>query len=153
MESHEAIRKAIKGKTVEFAKRLGLATVTVNKWQEPTADWSDSGAFNPLDRMETIIEKALEDGRTPDEAFAPIYFLAERFGLVVIPLPACDCLEDLSKELLETIKEFGHLASEASDAMADGRISRAEASRIEEEGNDLLRHVSAFILKTKEAVR
>ena len=153
MQSHEAIHKAIKGKTVEFAKRLGLSSTLVNKWQEPTADWSDSGAFNPVDRTETIIEKALEEGRSPDEAFAPIYYLTERFGLVAIPLPVCHCLEDLSRELMEAIKEFGHLAAEASDAMTDGRISKDEAARIEEEGNDLLRHVSAFMAKAKEAVR
>ena len=153
MQSHEAIHKAIRGKTVEFAKRLGLSSVLLNKWQEPTADWSDSGAFNPLDRIETIIEKALEEGHNHDDAFSPLYYLAEKFGLVAIPVPVCHCLEDLSKELMATIKEFGHLASEASEAMADGHISKDEARRIEEEGNDLLRHVTAFILKAKESVR
>jgi hypothetical protein len=153
MKSHEALHKAIGGKTVEFAKRLGLSSVMLNKWQEPTTDWSDSGAFNPLDRIETIIETALQRGRTDDKAFAPIYFLAERFGLVVIPVPQCDCLKDLHGELMETIKEFGHLASAASEAMADGWISRDEAARIEAEGNDLLRHVSAFIQKAKESVK
>jgi len=153
MQSHEAIHRAISGRTVDFAKRLGLSSALINKWQEPTADWSDSGAFNPLDRTEAIIQKALEEGRAHDDAFAPIHYLAQQFGLVVIPLPASHGLEDLSKELMEAIKEFGHLASEASDAMADGRITKIEAARIEEEGTDLLRHVSAFILKAKEAVR
>lgn len=153
MHSHEALHEAIDRDAVEFAKALGLSTVMVNKWQEPTADWSDSGAFNPLDRTEGIIRIALQRGRPPDKAFSPIYYLSERFGLVTIPVPKCECLKDLSDELMEAIKEFGHLAAAASEAMSDGWISRDEARRIEAEGNDLLRHVSAFIQKAKESVR
>lgn len=153
MKSYEALQQAINGKTVETAKALGIATVTVNKWQEPHTDYTDSGSYNPLDRIETIIEKSLATANCQDAAYAPIYYLAERFNLVAIPIPGCKCLDDLSKELHASIKEFGHLVSVASEAMGDGRVSKREFERIEEEGQDLIRHTMAFIQKAKELAK
>jgi hypothetical protein len=153
MKSYEALHEAISGDTIEFAKRLKTSTSLITKWQEPTTDWSDSGAFNPLDRIEAVIEMAIHKGRSHDQAYAPIYYLAERFGLIAIPIPHARDLKDLSDELMEAIKEFGHLATVSAEAMADGIISRDEAKRIEKEGSDLMRHVAAFMQKANESVR
>jgi hypothetical protein len=153
MKSYEALQKCIKGDTVETAKELGLSTISVNKWQEPHTDFTDSGSFNPLDRINTIINRSVRKGKTADEAYAPLYYLAEEHKHVCIPLPECKCLDDLNRELHESIKEFGHMVSAASEAMLDGRISRMEFKRIEDEGNDLIRHVSAFIIKAKESIK
>jgi transcriptional regulator with XRE-family HTH domain len=152
MKSHEAIQRAIKGRTVEFAKRLGLSASMVNKWQEPTADWSDSGAYNPLDRLEGIAQIALDLGADRDEALAPLYWLNQRFGLHAVPDERSEGLDDLSLDLIETLREVGHLTTVASEALSSGEITVGHASKIEEEGNHLIRRVSVFMKKTKELV-
>lgn len=59
MKSYEAIGRAIGHQATEFAKRLGLSTSMIYKWTEPCNDYSTSGALNPVDRLETVIETAL----------------------------------------------------------------------------------------------
>lgn len=150
MKSFEAIQTAIKGKTVEFARKLGLSTSLVNKWQEPCTDFTDSGALNPLDRIETIIEESQRQGN-PD-AMAPILYLAERFNLSIIPIPKeNNCLSKISQELLKTIKEFGDLAKASSQALQDGRITVKEAKAIDTEVWKLIRQVTAFNEAVKRA--
>lgn len=152
MKSYEALQLAIKGKTIEFARKLGLSTILVNKWQEPHTDFTDSGAYNPLDRIEVIIEEALRQ-KNPD-ALAPIWYLAERFNLVIIPLPKInEDISEISDELLKTIKEFGDLAKEASAALQDGRIDRIEAKKIDKEAWELIRQVACFIEAVKKSIK
>ncbi len=154
MKSYEALQKAISGKTVEHAKRLGRSTSMLSKWQEPHTDYTDPGAYNPLDRIEAIIEGAKSFGVPDDDAYAPIHYLAERFGLITIKAPKyAGELQELSRHLNESIKEFGHMISAATEAMLDGRISRPEYKQIEAEGRDLIRHAMAFLTVAKEAVR
>jgi len=147
MKSHEAIQRSIASKTVEHAKRLRMSTSMVNKWQEPSADFTDSGALNPLDRIEIVMETAISLGTPREEALAPIQYLAERFNIITIPVPkkTSIAMEALSKELLRAITEFGELSQEASKSMCDDRITRREADRIEKEAWDLIRQVAVFI--------
>jgi hypothetical protein len=153
MKSYEALQKCIAGDTVETAKELGLATVTVNKWMEPHTDFTDSGSFNPLDRINTIIHRGVRLRKSADVAYAPLYFIAEEHGHVCIPLPECKRIEDLNRELHESIREFGHMITAASQALQNGRITKNEFKRIEMEGHDLIRHVTAFIMKAKESAK
>lgn len=153
MKSYEALQKCIAGDTVETAKELGLATVTINKWMEPHLDFTDSGSYNPLDRINTIINRSVRLGKPADSAYIPLYYLAEEHKHVCIPLPEYKCLNDLNKELHESIIAFGHMIAAASEAMTGGRISKIEYQQIEEEGHDLIRHVTAFIEKTKESIK
>lgn len=146
LKTHEALNRAIGGQTAAHAFELHLATITVNKWQEPTGDWSDSGAFNPLDRLEKIIETALKLGRvSPDDACAPIEYLAQRFGRILLPLPP-QSIEpsELQKALLATIKEFGELAAASSKALEDGRLSRIECTCIIDEAYQVLATVGTY---------
>lgn len=146
MKSYEAIEKAVARKTVEHAKRLRKSTILVNKWMEPSTDFTDSGTLNPIDRIETIIETSLALGGTPEDAFAPIQYLAERFGLIVIPVPeATGQLEDVSQEMLKVCREFGHLTQETAKDLLDGKLSKKEAARIDKEAWELIRQVAAFI--------
>lgn len=153
MKSYEALQKAINGKTVDFAKRLGLATVTVNKWQEPASDYTDSGSYNPLDRIETIVETAVR--KKHDDSLAPIYYLTEKFNLLAIPMPEIvnHVTEELTKELLATVREFSNLAQAASEAMTDGKISKAEASRVDAMTWQLVRQAMIYNFKVQEAVK
>jgi hypothetical protein len=90
MKSHEALQKAINGKTVEHAKRLGKSTVLINKWQEPHTDFTDSGAYNPLDRIEAIVEESIRQGVPLANALAPIYWLNDRFNLICLPVDSSE---------------------------------------------------------------
>jgi hypothetical protein len=154
MHSYEAINKAIKGRTVEFAKRLRLSTPLLNKWQEPTTDYTDSGAYNPLDRIEAIIETSLAQGAPPEDAYAPLYYLAEKFNHIVIPIAIPHAqTSELSEELLKTVKEFGDLSSESATSLQDGRITRQEYARIDREAWHLIRQVACFLEKVKESVK
>ncbi|HAK89888.1 MAG TPA: hypothetical protein DCP24_12675 [Nitrospiraceae bacterium] len=154
MRSYEAIQRAINGKTIEHAKALGISSSLVTKWQEPHLDFTDSGSYNPLDRIESIIEKSLSLGNPPERAYAPIKYLEERFGIIGIALPEqLPGMNEISHELLETVREFGQLAEAASKALRDGRITKPEYAKIKKEGWDLIRQVAEFLHKASEAVR
>jgi hypothetical protein len=148
MRSFEAINKAISGNTVEVAKKLHLSTSLIRKWQEPTADFDDSGAYNPLDRIEEIIDTSIKCRVPEEDALAPIQYLAEKYNLIIIPIPkTTDKPSEIQKELLKTITEFGELAQAASNALLDGKITRAETRRIEKEAWELIRQVAIFTQK------
>lgn len=154
MQSHEALAVAIDHKTIEHAKRQRKCSSLVHKWQEPHTDFTDSGTTNPLDRIELIIETSLSLGTSPDKALAPVHYLAERFGLVVLSVP-CDktTVHSCEKELLRVIEEFGELARESSHALADGKIRRKESESIETEGWETIRQIARFIKRAQEAVK
>lgn len=151
MKSYEAIQKAVSGKTIDHAKELHLSTSLLHKWQEPSTDFTDSGAHNPLDRLETIIETALSLGTKREEALAPITFLAHRFNLMLVraPRPVMQDTSDLSHSLMMTIQHFGHLVKEASIALTDGRVTKEEYEKIQLEGWHLIETAITF-MKTAE---
>lgn len=152
MKTYEAIHNAIAGKTVAHAKELHLSSSTVGKWQEPTTDFTDSGAFNPLDRIEKIIETSLKLGTVREDALAPIQFLATRFNCFLVPLPdQSPNLKNLQAQLSHTVKEFSHLMAQSADAMADNVITGDERKRIEREGQHLMHHLGCFLEMVKEA--
>ncbi|NOZ67973.1 MAG: hypothetical protein GXP46_01690 [Deferribacteres bacterium] len=146
MTSYDALNKAIGGKTREHAKALGLSTALLYKWQEPSTDWTDSGSYNPLDRIETIIETALKLGQGRNDAFAPLHYLARRFNQILIPAPSsATCLKELQQALMKTIKEFSDLARASAAALEDGRLDPREAEQIKKEGWELIEQASAFV--------
>lgn len=148
MRSFEAINKAISGNTVAVAKKLHLSTSLIRKWQEPATDFEDSGAYNPLDRIEDVIDTAKSCGVPDQDALAPVQYLAEKYNLIVIPIPKItSASSEVQKELLKTIHEFGELAQAASAALLDGKITRNEIRRIEKEAWELIRQVAIFTQK------
>jgi hypothetical protein len=154
MESFEALSTAINRNTVKHAKALGLATSTVNKWQEPSTDFNDSGSYNPLDRIETIIKTALEMGNPADAATMPVQYLAQRFNLFVTPLPPTNPgLSDIIQQIHKTTREFADLIKVSSDAIEDGRFTPDRRRRIEKEGLHLLTAVSTLIKMIQEKSR
>lgn len=147
MESFLALEMAIDRKTREHAKRLGLSTSLVGKWQEPHSDFTDSGAKNPLDRLEQIIETSISLGGSENESLAPLFYLAHRFGFACIKLPESNrpLIEKLQAEFALTIKEFGKLITEVAGALDDGKIDILEAKRIKDKSHQLIRQVLTFI--------
>lgn len=154
MESYEAIATAINRDTVKQAKALGLSTSLLAKWQEPSTDFTDSGAYNPLDRILTIMKTSQELGTPLEAALAPLLFLAQSLNCAIIPLPSAgQCLNNVTKQLYRVIKEFGDLIKESSDAIKDGRITPDERRRVEKEGQQLLYHLGLFLKLIQEAAK
>lgn len=152
MKSYEAIARAVNGLAVEVAKRLRLSTSLLYKWMEPCVDYSDSGALNPLDRLETLIETALQTNPRREDALAPLQYLNERFDLIAFPRPKRQqTTTEIYQELLKTITEFGKLAQIASDALEDRILTGDEKQEINAEGWRLLRQVAAFLQSVKRS--
>lgn len=153
MHSYEAMQDAIQGKTVEHAKALGVSGSLVTKWQEPHTDFTDSGAYNPLDRVSTIVETALRLEVTRTRALSPIYYLNHRFDLLCFPMPDIKSGTAINDELISTIKEFADLAQATSESIKDGRISHIEAKKIIREGQEAIRSIGTLMQIVKESVR
>jgi hypothetical protein len=145
MESYETIQKAIAGKTVEHAKALGVSTSLVSKWQEPHTDFTDSGAYNPYDRLKCIIETSFRLGTPRENALCPIYQLNHDFDLVCFDMPSVPKGDAVAIELIKTIKEFSDLAQETSKALRNSRISKGERAKIIKEGQEAIRAIGALL--------
>jgi hypothetical protein len=152
MKSYESIQEAVDGKTVDHAKNLHLSTSTVNKWQEPSTDFTDSGAFNPVDRIEAIIAKSLALGTDRKRALAPHRYLSERFNIISIPMPDLEGIipDEVSKEFYKMISEFAHVTKETADALKDNQINPREAKKIEKELWDLIRQAALYLYSLKK---
>lgn len=148
MRSHEAIQAAISGRTSDHAKALHLSFSSVTKWQEPCGDWSDSGSYNPVDRIETIIQTA--QGLQNPEALAPLHYLCERFGVLAVPIPKHDCT-NLTMDMIGAVKEFGDVAQEVTRAISDNEVSQDEARRIRREGMHAVRAILSLIHNAERA--
>lgn len=153
MLSHEALKLAVGRDTVEHAKAHHKSTSLIHKWTEPATDYTDSGAFSPLDRLEIVIETSLKLGHVSrSHSLAPVSFLAQRFNCLLLPLPPVSpCLADLARNLNKTIKEFGDVVSVTADAMEDHRITPDERRKIEAEGQELFEALGAFMRSLAEA--
>jgi hypothetical protein len=152
MENHEALKVAIAGESREHAKRLGLSTISVNKWQEPHVDFSDSGSYNPLDRIDTIVNTALDLKIPKEKALMPIYQLNHNHNLVCFAVPPGGT-HPVNQALISVIKEFADTVQAVSEALGDDRIDRIEAKKIENEGNEALRAIGILIHSVRAAVR
>lgn len=145
MKSYEALERCIGRNTVAVAKALHRSVALVHKWKEPTTDFSDSGALNPLDRIETTIRTAMAEGQGRAAALAPVEYLAQRFGLCVVTLPESAALPSLLRCSHRSIKEFGEFIAELSGSLEDGRISPTERRRIEKEGLEALQQIAVIL--------
>jgi len=153
MHSYEAMQDAIQGRTVDHAKALGVSNSLVAKWQEPHIDFSDSGAYNPLDRIATVVETALRLGVPKSKTLSPIFYLNHRFGLVCFQMPTPGDGSTVNDALIQTIKEFSDVAQATSESLMDGRISTLDARKIIHEGQEAIRAIGALLHIVKEAIR
>ncbi len=139
MESYEAMRRAVGNDAVKVAKRLGRSSSLMHKWCEPTTDFTDCGCFNPLDRIEGVIEVALQSDRPSCDVFAPIYYLAQRFGGLFLPaIPVTLNTAEISAQLLRTVKETGEVFSVAAKALEKDGLSPNERREILKETHEAM---------------
>ena len=109
-------------------------------------DFTDSGAFNPCDRLETIIVTSLDLGNPPETATAPLLALCQRFNITPLFVPPDSFnLIDSSRQLSKITTEFGHFLTTASSTMAGGRITAEDRRKIEVEAQHLLSALTLFV--------
>ena len=148
MYSFEAIQWAVNGQIQEHIKALGLKSPTLYKWMEPSSDYTDSGAYNPLDRTRTIMRTSRDLGNPPERYLAPLHYLAAEFNQIVYPAPMPGKnLSDLQQELSKLVKEFGDVLTESGKRLADGDVSNNDARAIKKEALEVQRALSSFIAK------
>lgn len=83
-------------------------------------------------------------------SIAPIQFMARELGGVFIELPKENvCCHEITRSLLESIREFGEFASEVGKSLEDGTITADELARINTEGQEAL----AAILRVMRLAR
>jgi hypothetical protein len=122
-----------------------MSSSIVHKWCEPHSDFSESGTRNPLDRLEIVVETALKAGRSPRDAYAPIFFLADSVGgLFLPPVPRTIETSDYSKQLCRSIKEAGEAFSALAAALEDDKLSPNERRRILREIYEAIAELSAL---------
>lgn len=151
MKTYEVLKKTMQGDYIEHAKVLHLSTSTLHKWTEPTVDFSDSGALNPLDRVETIIATSQALGHSPESCFAPIQYLATRFGGVYIPsIPTHNSLSELSQHVFASLKGFSELMQQVGSATSPtsesgAKISPNERKSIHNAGFEAVQLITALL--------
>lgn len=145
MKSHEAIRRMVGGYHEEIAKAIHRSANLVYRWTLPALDYTDSGAFNDLDRVENGMRRALELGVPQVDALAPVHYLANRFdGYFLPPVPHTCRTKDVAKQLTRTMKEASEAFAEAARALDDDDLSKAERKRILKEAYEAMHELAAF---------
>lgn len=151
MHSHESLKRTVGGFYREIAKRLGLSKETVYKWTESTEDFSSSGAYNPVDRVEAMIDEALRLGVKPVDALAPIHYLAASVGGIFLPpVPRCGSNLDISRQLCKTMKEVSESFAVSAAALEDDHLTPSERRDMLKAAYEGLHELTALIAMIQE---
>jgi hypothetical protein len=152
MKSYDAIRRMVGGHHEEIAKAIHRSANLVYRWTLPALDYTDSGAFNDLDRLELGMREALQLGVKPMDALAPIDYLAHSFGGVVLPpVPHVCGHRDLSRQTTRAMKECAEAIAASAAALEDDRLSPAERKGVLKELYEARHHLLALTRMYEEA--
>lgn len=82
---------------------------------------------------------------------APIQFMARELGGVFVEMPQCGAgCHEITRSLLESIREFGEFASEVGKSLEDGTITPEELARISKEGQEALAAILRVMTLARE---
>lgn len=139
MESHEVLREVYrKVSAKQIAADLGLSLSLIYKWAEPS-DEHGSGAVNPLDRLETLLDST-QDRRI-------VQWICERAGGYYIrnPKTVWPHPHHLIPATNEIVQEFADLLSVIATAANDSQISPKEAKSIRSRWEELKTVTEGFV--------
>lgn len=140
MESHQLLHEVFQQTNMkEAAAQMGLSLSMLYKWSEPPAKGAGSGASNPLDRLEKLIELS-GDARL-------VQWLCERSGGFFIhnPKKAHPHSKFLIPATNEIIQEFADLLEVVANAAADNHINKAESHTIRARWEELKSVTEGFV--------
>lgn len=135
-DSFEALEECIRRDKLSVAVALGMSESIVAKWKEPPKTAEDierSGARNPLDRIQVIID-AIEK-KDAARAHIPILWLCAQNGLSKpfrLPKPTTS-KAGVNRALLAWTKEFGETCRKVSAALEDDKVDKGEYRAIHRE--------------------
>ena len=144
-DTWKALNELFDGNVIEYARDLGLSTKTLYRWQEPTTDFTDSGAYNPLDRLITMSATALRLGKSRKHALTLLRCHADNLHQATVDIqPTMRSPKEIMAELSSLIKEFSTVTAATSTALSDGRISRLDSYNIQRASWELIHAVVGF---------
>jgi transposase len=144
MKSHELLRAVFKDSSPkQVADDMGLSLSMIYKWAEETGE-TGSGAINPLDRMEQLVNST-EDKRLPE-------WIAERAGGFFIQNPAERWPHPYSliPATNQILQDFADLLAVVAHAASDNHITPAEAKKIRARWQDLKSVTEGFVACCEE---
>lgn len=140
MQSHELLREVFqKHSAKQVAADLGLSLSMIYKWAEPPELGTGSGAANPLDRIDALLQ-ATGDLRI-------VQWICQRAGGFFIhnarkKNPHPDFLIPATNEI---IQEFADLLAVVASAAGDNDITKAEAKKIRARWEELKVATEGFV--------
>ncbi len=140
MHSHELLREVFdKTSPKQVAADLGLSLSMIYKWAEPAENASGSGASNPLDRIEALLNS------TQDERI--LQWICQRGGGFFIRNPKKHNAHPdyLIPATNEVIQEFADLLAVVANAAADDHISPDESKKIRARWEELKVATECFV--------
>ena len=145
MKSWEVLRDAVERVGVKaMAAKLNLSTALIYKWcqEPPKEDPAGSGARNPLDRIQAIIES------TKDEHVVNwICHLADGFFTPNPVVKPSDAEGQLLTNTHRVVVDFGDLLAAISRGIEDdGEISVSEAEHIRQAWETLKSQAESFVV-------
>ena len=124
MKSHELLRDVFQSTSPkELAAAMDLSVSTIYKWAEPSVE-GGSGAVNPLDRVEALING------THDQRI--VHWICERSGgfFVANPKGAKARSYAVVPATNRVVQEFAEMLSVIANAALDNDITSPEAEKI-----------------------
>jgi hypothetical protein len=139
MQSHELLREVFqKTSAKQVAAEMSLSLSMIYKWAE-SAQEAGSGAANPLDRIESLIQ-ATNDPRI-------VQWVCERSGGFFIHNPKSQWPHPhfLIPATNQIVQEFADLLAVIATAAGDNHINREEAKTIRERWEELKSVTEGFV--------
>ena len=138
---HNTIHRHSRLSVAAIAEEVDMTEGYLYKAALPDQDMDSATATGvrfPLKKLIPLI-RATQD-------FQVLDFIEAALGRVAVPLPDDGVsAEEVQTALCSTIKEFGDVVQITGRALADNRITIAEAGRIKEETWELIRQATLFL--------
>ena len=140
MKSHELLREVLKTTSAkQVAADMGLSLSLIYKWAETPNEDMGTGAANPLDRVDQLIQST-QDPRV-------IHWICQRAGGFYVKNPKThhshpDFLIPATNQI---VQEFADLLAVIANAAGDNHIDAIEAKTIRKRWEDLKTVTETFV--------
>lgn len=144
MRSHELLKEMLKTTSAkQIAAELGLSLSLIYKWAEPPAADDGSGANNPLDRIEQLLDV------TGDKRIAQ--WVCERAGGFFITNPEAKAHPyQLIPATNSIVQEFADMLQVIAMAAGDQSVTADEARKIRSRWENLKSVTEGFVRSAEQ---